>query len=144
MFLSARSSRYEKNRRTGKRGEIREVNKKKNHARMPRDDHIWTKKREWGSVGCVGSSTAHAQSQISEQRDLWITLVFTIFFFFFKVGANTSKENFILLASDIIMRAEVQIFQLQMNEGNPSCLRSAPENTTWAAGRRTRTGRRLN
>lgn len=47
---------------------------------MPRDDHIWTKKREWGSVGCVGSSTAHAQSQISEQRDLWITLVFTIFF----------------------------------------------------------------
>lgn len=52
------------------------------------------------------------------------------FFFFFKVGANTSKENFILLASDIIMRAEVQIFQLQMNEGNPSCLRSAPENTT--------------
>lgn len=55
---------------------------------------------------------------------------FLQFFFFFKVGANTSKENFILLASDIIMRAEVQIFQLQMNEGNPSCLRSAPENTT--------------
>lgn len=95
MFLSARSSRYEKNRRTGKRGEIREVNKKK-HARMPRDDHIWTKKREWGSVGCVGSSTAHAQSQISEQRDLWITLVFTIFFK--KSGSKHKQRKFYLIS----------------------------------------------
>lgn len=62
---------------------------------MPRDNHIWTKKREWGSVGCVGSSTAHDQSQISEQRDLWITLVFTIFL---KSGSKHKQGKFYLIS----------------------------------------------
>lgn len=41
---------------------------------MPRNDHIRTKKREWGSVGWIGSSIAPAQILTNEQKDLWIAL----------------------------------------------------------------------
>lgn len=50
---------------------------------MPRNDHIWTKKREWGSVGWVGSSTAPAHIQATEPREscVWrarVAAVFTV------------------------------------------------------------------
>lgn len=79
---------------------------------MPRKDHIWTKKDEWGSVGRVGSSTAPAQIYIIGVKGILIALS--------DDNANIKKAHAIVEKdgkfTDLWLFLPLTVGLLQMNE----------------------------